>query len=102
IQVVVSGSISNGSGFYADYSHVLFRKTFHPLVTDTNHGVDLRVIVPHLLMDAAFFVTLVATDTSGNDIELGIGVDSLTYTSLQPRDENRDRGREIGINKQFY
>ncbi|MDP4199447.1 MAG: hypothetical protein Q8922_02730 [Bacteroidota bacterium] len=99
-EVAVTGSHASGSGYYPDWSNRFFEKTYHP--NGLNNGTHIIIHLPHIQMDTAFFVALLVTDTSSADIRMGIRVDSLTYPELQARDENRDRGREIGVNKSFY
>jgi hypothetical protein len=102
--VIVSGSKPNasGTGYFADFSHIFYSQSYTPHTSDTNHGRTLRVTIPHLFVDTAFFITLAITDTNASDIEFGIAIDSVTSLSDLPRNENRDRAREIGIDYQTY
>ncbi|HZK75665.1 MAG TPA: T9SS type A sorting domain-containing protein [Candidatus Kapabacteria bacterium] len=103
--VYVMGSTLDSTGQYliADTSNMLFRYQHHPSVSDTNHGVWLRLSVPHIVVDTAFFVVFVITDSNSSDIEFGIGMDSVTFDARQPVDDNLDRCREYGAgSQQFY
>ena len=103
--VYVMGSTFDSTGVYliADTSNVLFRYEHHPSTSEISDGVWLRLHVPHVFVDTAFFVVFVITDTNPSDIEFGIGIDSLTYNAPQPLDDNLYRCREYGTgSQQFY
>jgi hypothetical protein len=87
----------------ADTSNVLFRYEHHPSISDTNHGVWLRLSVPHVLVDTPFFVVFRITDTNPSDIEFGIGIDSETSDAPTPLDYNLERCLEFGVaSQQFF
>jgi hypothetical protein len=103
--VYVMGSTYDSTGVYliADTSNILFMYQHHPSISEENDGVWLRLSVPHIFVDTAFFVVLEITDTNTSDIEFGIGIDSVTYDEPQPLDDNLDRCREYGPgDKQLY
>jgi hypothetical protein len=104
VAVLITGSKLNSdkTGVYADYNHVIYRRDLHPSVSDTNHGATLHIAVPHVAVDSTFFVTLVVADTNSAEIKLGIAIDSVTYSTPPPFDDNLYRTREVGPGGQVY
>lgn len=101
-RILIMGSTLDSTGEYliADTSNVLFRYEHHPSVSEISGGHWERLAVPHIPVDTAFFVVFELTDTNASDIELGIGIDSVTYDAPQPVDDNLDRTREYGFGSQ--
>jgi hypothetical protein len=101
VQVVGSKLFPNGD-LFADRRNKYYSTSLHPAPDDTAKGGVVKISVPHVLMDTAFFVTVNTADVNRNAMTLLIGVDSVNSTELRPRDDNRDRGRELGEEYQSY
>ncbi len=91
--VYVMGSTYDSTGEYliADTSNILYQYEHHPTVSEISDGVWLRLHVPHVFVDTAFFVVLAITDMNSSDIEFGIGIDSVAYDAPVPFDDNSMR-----------
>jgi hypothetical protein len=103
--VYVMGSTYDSTGEYliADTTNILFSYDHHPSVSEISDGVWLRLHIPHIFVDTAFFVVFEITDTNNSDIEFGIGIDSVAYNAPVSFDDNSMRCREYGPgDKQLY
>jgi hypothetical protein len=102
LEVLVTGSEHTTNGIYANLHDVRARVVYDPRTTALNNGIWLNVALPHVAVDSDFFVGLLTTDSIETDTRLWIQTDSLLFPNLIPRDENRDRGRAIGVGSQYY
>ncbi|HWF43234.1 MAG TPA: T9SS type A sorting domain-containing protein [Candidatus Kapabacteria bacterium] len=102
LEVLVTGSQHTANGIYANLQDVRARVVYDPRTTALNNGIWLSVALPHVAVDSDFFVGLITTDSIETDTRLWIQTDSLLFPNLVPRDENRDRGRAIGVGSQYY